>query len=188
MQRLAGSGSVKCPILVFPGPRRPRRPANTGRACAVAVWGPAAETQRRCRGLTTLRNPSAAPASSASSPTTPRSLAWWGRCCWSSTRTGSWRAAACSPPKAWRPSRNWATPLPCKPSAPERGRTQAPGDQGCSAPTGRSGLDRRPGAGAPPSGDIDHSSQQHIRDRRKDLTSHSSRFILAAGGASAPPD
>jgi transposase-like protein len=47
---------------------------------------------------------SAAPASWASSPTTPRSLAWWGRCCWSSTSTGSWRADACSPPRAWRPS------------------------------------------------------------------------------------
>jgi hypothetical protein len=45
------------------------------------------------------------------------------------------------------PSRSWATATPCRLSAPERGRTQAPGDRGCGAPTGRSGLDRRPGAG-----------------------------------------
>ena len=81
------------------------------------------------------RKSSAGLASSASSPTTPPSLAWWARCCWSNTSTGSWRAAACSPPRAWPPSRSWATSLPCKPSAPEQGSTQAPGDRGCGAPT-----------------------------------------------------
>jgi hypothetical protein len=32
--------------------------------------------------------------SSASSSTTPRSPAWWGRYCWTRTSTGNWRAAA----------------------------------------------------------------------------------------------
>ena len=45
--------------------------------------------------------------------------AWWGRCCWSSTSTGSWRAAACSPPTAWPSSRSWMTSLHSRPSAPE---------------------------------------------------------------------
>ena len=45
----------------------------------------------------------------------------WGRCCWSSTSTGSWRAAACSPPTAWPPSRSLMTSLHSWPSAPERG-------------------------------------------------------------------
>ena len=40
------------------------------------------------------------------------------------------------------------TSLHSRPPAPERGSTQAPGDRGCSASTGRSGLDRRPEAGA----------------------------------------
>ena len=93
-----------------------------------------------------MKNPSAAPVSSASSPMTPRSSAWWGRCCWSSTSTGSWRAAACSLPRAWPPSRSWMAAMPCRPSTTETCRTQAPGDQGCSAPIGRSGLDHRPGA------------------------------------------
>jgi hypothetical protein len=45
----------------------------------------------------------------------------WGRCCWSSTSIGSWRAAACSPPTAWPPSRSLMTSLHSWPSAPERG-------------------------------------------------------------------
>jgi hypothetical protein len=57
-------------------------------------------------------------------------------------------AAACSPPRAWPPSRRWRTSLPCNPPAPEQGNSQAPGHRGCSAPRGRSGLDRRTGAGA----------------------------------------
>jgi len=44
-----------------------------------------------------------------------------GRCCWSSTSTGSWRAAACSPPTAWPPSRSLMTSLHSWSSAPERG-------------------------------------------------------------------
>jgi hypothetical protein len=77
--------------------------------------------------------------------------AWWGRCCWSSTSTGSWRAAACSPPKAWPPSRSWVMAAPCRLSATERGRTQAPDDRGCSAPL-RAQRPRSPPGGwcAPP--------------------------------------
>ena len=121
---------------------------------------------------------SAAPGSWASSPTTLRSPAWWGRCCWSSTSTGSSRAAACSPPRAWRPFPNWATPLSCRPSAPEQGKTQAPGDQGCSAPTGRSSLDRRLGAGR--RNPWLHRPPQLTKHPRwtKDLTGQSSRFIV----------
>jgi putative transposase len=63
-------------------------------------------------------------------------------------------------PKAWRRSRNWATPLPCRLSSPERGKAQAPRG-------------------------IDHPSQKHISDRRKDLTSQSSRLIVALGFAPA---
>ena len=39
-------------------------------------------------------------------PTTLGLLAWWVRCCWSSTNTGNWRASACFRPRAWQPSRN----------------------------------------------------------------------------------
>ena len=106
---------------------------------------------------------------------TASTLAWWGPCCWSKTSTGSWRAAACFPLRAWPPSRSLATSPPCRLSAPEKGSTQTPGDRGCSAPTGRSGLDHRPGPAAVTLGCRDHSSSQHIRDRTKDLTRQSSR-------------
>jgi putative transposase len=43
----------------------------------------------------------AAPASSESSPTTPRSFAWSVPCCWSSRRSGSSMAAASSPNSRW---------------------------------------------------------------------------------------
>jgi len=46
------------------------------------------------------------------------------------------------------PSRNWRIFRPCSAQPPERCNTQAPGDRGRCAPTGRSGLDHRPGAGA----------------------------------------
>jgi len=39
-----------------------------------------------------------------------------------------------------------------------------------------------------PPGCTDHSSSQHIRIQTKDLTSQSSRFIVAARGALAPPE
>ncbi len=55
---------------------------------------------------------------------------------------------------------------------------QAPDDRGYSAPTGRSGLDRRPGAGRSNPRSTDHLSSQHIRDRTKDLTGQPSRFIV----------
>jgi putative transposase len=41
-------------------------------------------------------------------PTSPPSSAWWPRCCWSRTSTGCWRAAACSPPRAWPAIRSLA--------------------------------------------------------------------------------
>ena len=101
--------------ILYPGPRRPCRPATTGRACMDAARGPAVQGQRRCRGLTTLRNPNAAPTSSASSPTTPRSPAWWAASCWSSRRNGSWSAAASSPRPPWPRSRaprsRWNSPM-----------------------------------------------------------------------------
>ena len=37
-------------------------------------------------------------------------------------------------------------------------------------------------------GYTDHLSSQHIRDRTKDLTVQSSRFLVATTGASAPPE
>ena len=68
-----------------------------------------------------MRRSNAAPASSASSPMMPPSPGWWARCCWSSTSTGSWRAVACSPPRAWPPSRIWRHSPPCKYPSPEKG-------------------------------------------------------------------
>jgi putative transposase len=46
-------------------------------------------------------------------PPTSSTPGWWVQCCWSSTSTGSWRAAACSPLRAWPPSRSSATSPPC---------------------------------------------------------------------------
>jgi hypothetical protein len=71
--------------------------------------------------------------------------------------------AACSPLRVWRPSRISATSLRCRPSAPERCRTQVPG---CT----------------------DHSIQQHMLVQTKDLTRQSSRFIVEQRGSSAPPE
>jgi hypothetical protein len=94
----------------------------------------------------------------------------WGRCCWNNTSTGSWRAAACFLPRAWRPSRSSATSPPCRPSAPERGQNAGP----------------RAAAATPVC--IDHSGSQHIGDRTKDVTSQSLRFIMGSEGESAPPE
>jgi hypothetical protein len=44
------------------------------------------------------------------------------------------------------------------------------------------------GPAAPTPGCTDHLCSQHIRNRTKDLTGQSSRFIVATGGASAPPN
>ena len=51
--------------------------------------------------------------------------------------------------------------------------------------TGRGVADRRPGADAILSGCTDPSSSQHIRNRTKDLTCQSSRFIAKQGEVGA---
>jgi len=49
-----------------------------------------------------------------------------GRCSWSSTSTGSWRAAGWSPPRALPPSQSWMEAMHCRPSAPEKISMQTP--------------------------------------------------------------
>mgnify|MGYP007024921212 CR=1 FL=1 len=63
---------------------------------------------------------------------TPRSLDWWGLCCWSRTRTGSWKAVACSQPTAWPPFQPWRHCQLCR-TPGIRAHTQAPGDRGSGA-------------------------------------------------------
>ena len=96
------------------------------------------------------RRISAALVAWGSAPMMPPSLAWCDQCYSSRTSTGSWGAAGCSLPRAWRPSLAWMTSLPYKPLVPEECSTQAPGDGDHSAPSGRSGPHHRPGAGAQP--------------------------------------
>jgi hypothetical protein len=71
-----------------------------GTAAVLTARGPASQVNSR-GGLTTVRNPNAAPASWASFPTTLRPSGWWARCYWSRTSTGSSRAGGCSQPRAW---------------------------------------------------------------------------------------
>ena len=113
------------------------------RSGAPTYWSGAMRLSRR----SLLRRSSVARALWASTPTTPPSPAWWGRRCWSSTSTGRWWAAACSPLRALPPSHYWMTSLHSRPSMYYSSSTQAADARGCSAPTGRSGLDHRPEAG-----------------------------------------
>jgi hypothetical protein len=82
------------------------------------------------------RRSNAVPAWWGSSPTTRRSHAWWARCCWSRTSTGSPRAGACSPPRAWPKSQRWRT---CRPRPACRKQPPEPRPQlsGGAAPGGR---------------------------------------------------
>jgi hypothetical protein len=74
---------------------------------------PITGTKPRTSITRSMKKSNAAPESWASFPTTPRSSAWWGPCCWISMSTGNWRVVACSPPRAWPPSRIWKNGLPC---------------------------------------------------------------------------
>ena len=64
-----------------------------------------------------------------------------------------------------------ASTPPRRPSAPEKGSTQASVERGCSVATGRSRLDHRPGAGARPRADRPREQGTHPRsDERLDNT------------------
>jgi hypothetical protein len=80
------------------------------------------------------------------------------------------------------------TSLHSRPSAPERGSTQAPGDRGCCALWGAAASITARGSATATPRSTDHSSSQHIGDRTKDLTSQSPHFIMEQRSASAPPE
>ena len=85
-------------------------------------------------------------------------------CCWSSWSTGSCKVTACSPPRARPPSQIKKHTLLWRPPAPEKGSTQAPGDRGRPLqPRGCTGPSRSP----------------NLKTRTRDLTTHSSRFIVS---------